>query len=65
MADIRAEIKHYSSQAAEFSKQAAVASKLKDFEKRKALMKQAYEASQNCQSLIQQYQHSLESQSKT
>ncbi|MDJ0595926.1 MAG: hypothetical protein QNJ72_39080 [Pleurocapsa sp. MO_226.B13] len=65
MSDIQAEIKRYSSQAVEFSKQAAVASKERDFKKRKALMKQAHQASQNCQSLIQQYQKSLEPQSKS
>ena len=59
MSDIQAKIKDYSFQAVEFSKQAAVASKERDFSKGKALMKQAYEASQNCQNLIKQYQRSF------
>lgn len=54
MADIKAEIKYYSSQAVKLSKQAQEASHTRDFDKRKALMKEAYEASQNCQNLIQQ-----------
>ena len=41
MSDIKAKIKNYSFQAVEFSKQAAVASKERDFSKGKALMKQA------------------------
>lgn len=41
MTDIQAKIKHYSSQAVEFSKQATVASKERDFSKGKALMRQA------------------------
>ena len=65
MSDIQAEIKDYSSQAVELSKQAQKASEKRDFANRKALMKQAYQASQNCQSLIQQYQQSLEPQSKS
>ena len=64
MSDIQSQIKQYSSQAVEFSKQAAAASKQRDFSKGKALMKQAYEASQNCQNLIQQYQKTIEPQSK-
>lgn len=62
---VQSQIKHYSSQAVEFSEQAAVASRERDFSKGKALMKQAYEASQNCQNLIEQYQKSLEPQSKS
>ena len=65
MSDIQAEIKHYSSQAVELSKQAQKASKKQDFTQRKTLMKQAYQASQNCQNLIQQYEQSLKSQSKS
>lgn len=65
MTNIQAEIKRYSSQAVELSRQAAVASKEQDFFKGKALMKQAYEASQNCQSLILQYQQSLKPQNKS
>ncbi len=65
MTDIQAEIKHYSSQAVELGKQAQKASKKRDFANGKALMKQAYQASQNCQSLIKQYQQSLEPQSKS
>lgn len=64
MSDIQAEIKHYSSQAVTLSKQAQEASKIRDYAQGKALMKQAYEASQNCQNLIQQYQQSLEPQIK-
>ncbi|MDJ0571424.1 MAG: hypothetical protein QNJ53_20575 [Pleurocapsa sp. MO_192.B19] len=64
MTDIQAQIKHYSSQAVELSKQAQEASK-RDFTKGKALMKRAYQASQNCQNLIQQYRQSLEPQSKS
>ena len=65
MSDIQAEIKHYSSQAVELSRQAQEASKKRDFVNRKALMQQAYQASQNCQSLIRQYQQSFEPQSKS
>lgn len=65
MSDIQAEIKHYSSQAVILSKQAQEASKIRDYAKGKVLMQQAYQASQNCQSLIQQYQQSLEPQSKS
>ena len=65
MSDIQSQIKHYLSQAVELSKQAAVASKERDFFKGKALMKQAYEASQNCQNLIEQYPKNLEPQSKS
>ena len=65
MTDIQAQIKHYSSQAAKLSKQAQEASKERDFTQGKALMKRAYEASQNCQNLIQQYQKGLKSQSKS
>ena len=64
MSDIQSQIKHYSSQAVEFSKQAQEVSK-QDFVRGKTLMKQAYEASQNCQNLIQKYQESLEPQSKS
>ncbi len=49
MTDIQAEIKHHSSQAVEFGKQAQEASKKRDFAKGRVLMKQAYQASQNCQ----------------
>lgn len=65
MSNIQAEIKHYSSQAAKLSKQAQEASKKRDFANEKVLMKQAYQASQNCQNLIQQYQQSFEPQSKS
>lgn len=65
MTNIQAEIKYYSSQAVELGKQAAVASGEKDYVRGKALMQQAYQASQNCQNLIQQYQQSLEPQSKS
>ncbi len=65
MTDIQAEIKHHSSQAVELGKQAQEASKKRDFAKRKNLMQQAYQASQNCQNLIKQYQQSLEPQSKS
>ena len=41
MTNVRAKIKDYSSQAVEFSKRAAIASKERDFSKGKALMKQA------------------------
>jgi hypothetical protein len=65
MSDIQAEIKHYSSQAVTLSKQAQEASKIRNYATVQALMKQAYQASQNCQNLIQQYQQSLEPQSKS
>ena len=65
MSDIQAKIKDYSSQAVKLGKQAQEASEKRDFANTKALMKQAYQASQNCQSLIQQYQQSLEPQSKS
>lgn len=61
MTDIKSQIKHYSSQAVELSKQAAIASKKRDFTRRQTLMKQAYEASQHCQNLIQKYHSNLES----
>lgn len=56
MSDIKAQIKHHSSLAAKLSRQAQEASKLRDFAIARALMKQARQASQNCQHLIQQYQ---------
>jgi len=64
MTDIKAQIKHYSNQAVVLSKKAQQASK-QDFARGKTLMKQAHQASQNCQSLIHQYQESLEPQSKS
>jgi hypothetical protein len=64
LSDIQAEIKHYSSQAVTLSKQAQEASKIRDYAKGKVLMKQAHQASQNCQNLIQQYQQNLELQIK-
>ncbi len=65
MSNIQAQIKHYSSQAVTLSKQAQEASKIRDYAQGKVLMQQAYQASQNCQNLIQQYQQSLEPQSKS
>lgn len=56
--DLESQIKVESSQAAKLSKEANHAFKAKNFAQGKALMKQAVEAGQRCQSLIQQYNQS-------
>ncbi len=56
--DIEAQIKFESSTAAKLSKEANREFAAKNFATGKALMRQAYEAGQRCQSLIQQYNQS-------
>ncbi len=56
--DLESQIRVESSQAAKLSKEANHAFKASNFAQGKALMKQAVEAGQRCQSLIQQYNQS-------
>jgi len=53
--DLESQIRLESSQAARLSQEANRAFAAKNFAQGKALMKQAVEAGQRCQSLIQQY----------
>jgi hypothetical protein len=54
--DLELQIRVESSQAAKLSKEANHAFAAKNFAQGKALMKQAVEAGQRCQNLIQQFQ---------
>lgn len=62
MENLQAEIQKASSRAAQLSQEAKSAFAARDIPKGKVLMRQAVNASQNCQNLIQQFL--LESQSQ-
>lgn len=59
MDEMKAEIQQWSTQAAQLSQQARLALAGRNFAVGKDLMRQAMEASRNCQSLIEQY-HQIE-----